>query len=505
MEPPPFFRLAPAVLLGALGTACGGHKSAPVVAAACELPLPQASALPTVAPTSVPNPLTQAVAIAFGTRTTGDQITFQVPAGTASVDIVEQAASPDVPLTVRVGTYAVDNEPIPLTIDVDGTTIFNDMSMPPNGAFRIVNGVTVLDPLAAGSSLPVYYLWLYASAWTGSLTLPNTTTAIPGTVNPAGVPAGAWTVTVSDWAHECRIDPGLCTATTAKPSTYDVTVILKPAAAATGALKVVFHLVTNRPLTAATANAGGYPDLVRLQWAMTQILMSAGIAPTFQYRDVPADVRATYATGVDANSGGVCGDMDQLLQLAEAGNQLNVFLVDLIQDSSTGTPGYTTVGLDPIVPGAGSFGGTPASGVLVSIANLGKARNGPADCSGALNIGSCGDDVTAAIVAHEAGHFMGLYHDTDGIGTIVDPIADTPTCLCPLCKTGTGTCQGMGPSDPNIASPYPMAVTDCLQPAGSTPECGGGDNLMFWALDVGSKGLLTAGQAAVMRASPVVE
>lgn len=502
MRRPPFPRLAPAMLLGALGAACGGHKSAPPATALCQLPPPQASALPRFTPSTVPNPLTQAVAIAYGERTTGDQITFTVPADTASVTIVEQAASSAVPLTVRQGTYAVDNEPIPLTIDVGGTTIFDDIPMPPNGAFRAVNGVTVLDPLA-DPSLSVYYLSFYASAWTGSLTLPNTTTAIPGTVAPAGVPAGTWTVTVSDWAHECRIDPSLgCTATTAKPSTYDVTVILKPVVAPASALKVVFYLVTNKPLTAATANAGGYADLVRLQWAMTQILAPAVIAPAFEYRDVPAEVRARYATGVDANHGGVCGDMDQLLQLAEAGNQLNVFLVDVIKDSSTGTPGYTTVGLDPIVPGAASFGGTPASGVLVSIANLGLMRSGGCP-TGQLAIGTCGDDLTAAIVAHEAGHFLGLYHDTDSIGTIVDPIADTPTCLCPLCKTGTaGTCQGMGPNDPNITNPYPMAVTDCLE---TTPGCGGGDNLMFWALGADSKGIISPGQAAVMRSSPIVE
>jgi hypothetical protein len=505
MKPPPFFRLAPAVLLGALGAACGGHKSAPAAAAMCELPPPQASALPTFTPSTVPNPVTQALAIAFGVKTTGERVTFEVPAGIASVTIVEQAASSAVPLTVRAGTFLVDNEPIPLTIAVDGTTIFDDVDMPPSSTLRSVNGVTVFDPLN-DPSLSVYYLSFYASAWTGSLTLPNTSTLIPGTDTStgAGVPAGTWTVTVSDWAYECRNFPTVlgCTATTATPSTYDVKVILKPAAAPASALKVVFHLVTSSGIT--QANASGNPDLGRLQWAMTQILAQAGIMPSFEYRDVPADVRAKYATGVDANSGGVCGDMDQLLRLAEAGNQLNVFLVDLIKDSSTGTPGYATVGLDPIVPGAASFGGTPASGVLVSIANLGRIRTGGCP-SGQLAIGTCGDDVTAAIVTHEAGHFMGLYHDTDGVGTIVDPIADTPTCFCPLCKTGTGTCQGMGPSDPNIASPYPMAVSDCLDPPGSTPECGGGDNLMFWAIDIGSKGLLTAGQTAVMRASPVVE
>ncbi|HEY6107062.1 MAG TPA: hypothetical protein VIV59_13840, partial [Anaeromyxobacteraceae bacterium] len=105
---------------------------------------------------------------------------------------------------------------------------------------------------------------------------------------------------------------------------------------------------------------------------------------------------------------------------------------------------------------------------------------------------------------HEAGHFLGLYHDTEAIGTILDPIADTESCLCPICKPALdpGKCQGLGATDPHVASPYQMLVSDCL---GATAGCGGGDNLMFWLLGQDSKGLLTAGQAAVMRASPLVE
>ncbi|HEU4384801.1 MAG TPA: hypothetical protein VFR85_15045 [Anaeromyxobacteraceae bacterium] len=483
------------LLLAALGTACKKDQPAPV----CELPPPQPSALATLPDVASPG---QSQAIHLGVKVTGEAVTFDVPAGTASVTIVEQATSSAVPLTIRAGSLYYDNTAVPLYVDVAGPwsgRVYADVPMPPDSAFRFEpppDGLTVLDP-ASDPSLFVYFF--SSGPWTGALTMPNTSLPIPGTAPGDGVPAGTWTVTVGDWAHECRAFPGLgCMATTPTPSTYDLTVILKPATAPGNALRVVFYLVTVRGLTAAGAAAD--PDLQRLQWAMTQILAQAGIAPSFEYRDVPTEVRARFATGVDASGAGVCGTLGQLVQLAAPGNQLNVFLVDLIKNTATG--GFSVVGLDPIVPGPASFGGTPASGVVVSLVDLGQIRG--AGCpAGQLAIGTCGDDAVAAVVAHEAGHFLGLYHDTEDIGTIVDPIADTETCFCPACKAPTPQqCQGLGAGDPPIASPYRMQVFDCL---GDTQGCGGGDNLMFWLLDVDSKGLLTPGQAAVMRSSPLVE
>src|SRR5512139_1270280 len=169
-------RLGPAVLLAALGVACG--KDAPLFQP-CQPPAPQPSALPTLPAAAGPG---ESQAIHLGVRATGETATFEVPAGTASVTIVEQAASPEVPLTVRAGFGWLDNTAVPLFVDVAGAgRIFADVPMPPEGAF---------PP-------------------TGALTVPNTSLAVPGTAPGAGVPAGTWTVTVGDWAHECRTFPAL--------------------------------------------------------------------------------------------------------------------------------------------------------------------------------------------------------------------------------------------------------------------------------------------------------
>ena len=162
MTRPQLPRLAAALFLAGLGAACKKHT-----AAVCELPAPQPSAFPATAGPG------QSQAIHFGSKTTGDTVTFDVPPGTAGVSIVLQAASSAVPLTLSDGS---PNTPVPLRIDVAGnpTPIFHDVPMPPDTAFPVVDGLTVLDPLA-DPNLAVYFF--SPGAWTGTLTLPSTSVA----------------------------------------------------------------------------------------------------------------------------------------------------------------------------------------------------------------------------------------------------------------------------------------------------------------------------------------
>jgi hypothetical protein len=210
-------------------------------------------------------------------------------------------------------------------------------------------------------------------------------------------------------------------------------------------------------------------------------------------------VLATYATGVNIDQSGACAPLAQLLKLANPGNTLNIFFVSTFVESGQGG----TIGIDGTIPGPASIGGTVASGAAVAASDLRQA-SGTAACSGDFNL-ACGADKTAYIIAHEAGHFLGLYHTTEAEGTLFDPLDDTLTCVCSVCKSATNPerCADANPP-PAAGRAHHMSVAECSQVPPAT-ACGSGTNLMFWVLDPQSKGDLSAQQASFMRASPLVQ
>jgi hypothetical protein len=250
-------------------------------------------------------------------------------------------------------------------------------------------------------------------------------------------------------------------------------------------MDAIFYLVTNT-LTAATASTD--PSVARMQQTLGTYLGRAGIAlGSVGFVDMPADVKARYAEGVNIDDSLPCGDMATILRLANAGNAMNVFLVNSLVSNQGGT--FTYVGVDGTIPGPSSVGGTVASGALVSVADLTFVTT-PTSCQGPVNLVDCGADETAYIVAHETGHFLGLYHVSESDGVLFDPVKDTPTCPLGLCAPGF----------------QEVVNSKCTAfPADPTSPCGGGDNLMFWLIDfVRSAGSLSSQQSSIMRANPLV-
>jgi hypothetical protein len=324
------------------------------------------------------------------------------------------------------------------------------------------------------------------------MTIPNTSRMLAG-----GVPGGSWSVVVNDFASECSAlgaatcvvgDGGVFPA-----STYDVTVVTKPGpVAATGTIDVAFYLVTSVHST-TSASAPGDADLGRVVSTLGALLGHAGLClGRVTFYDVPAWAKARYATGVSADTSDPCGTLSQMLTLARPANAMNFFLVDSIT-SASGPPGTIIAGVDGTIPGPATFGGTVASGAAVSVADLGTGA-----CGGGTSL-NCGDDLIAFIAAHEAGHFLGLYHTSEAAGDYFDPVADTPTCPCAQCMPPDGgTCQTAPGTPPN---PYYVTGQDCT----ASSSCGGGDNLMFWLLSPGhSLGTVTPEQAAIVRANLLV-
>ncbi len=309
---------------------------------------------------------------------------------------------------------------------------------------------------------------------------------------------------VNDYAAECAaVGAPTCVVgdgtTTYPPGRYDVTVLLKPGAvAATGTMDVNLYLVTDR-YTATTAAADA--SMTRMRATLSTYLSRAGITlGAVNFVDASAAVKARYAAGVSVDDLGPCGEVATVLRLAPAGTAMSLFLVNSL-NSQVG--GYEVVGQDGAIPGPATVGGTVASGALLSIANLAFSST-PTSCQGAINLPGCGADFTGYVGAHEAGHYLGLYHVSESTGTLFDPVKDTPTCLCSLCApTAERVNCYAGTFTPTT---YEVDNADCSkQRIDPLNPCGGGDNLMFWLVDTTlSTGTISAQQASIVRASPAV-
>ncbi len=88
----------------------------------------------------------------------------------------------------------------------------------------------------------------------------------------------------------------------------------------------------------------------------------------------------------------------------------NVFITE--QFSFSGGGGALGISLG--IPGAAGLHGTGISGVAMTGEYLGTAGGG--------------NKLTAVILAHELGHFLGLFHTTEQTGTSMSPLYDVPEC-----------------------------------------------------------------------------
>lgn len=408
--------------------------------------------------------LPAAQVLRLGTHRVGTELSFTVPAGTTSISIVSQAVS-----TVDTITY----KKIPLANTVVPTLV------------RTPNGATIFDDSAALpadlTSSSVYYGT--ASAITGVMTIPNTTAGLDTVASGGVLPAGVWRFAVNDFANECA-NTADCTGGTVE-STYDLSVLLKGGPQASGTVDVAFYLVGGT-LNAGTAATN--PRVGRMVTTLGSLFANLGLClGTVTFYDVPAWARTKYATSIDADKDGACDSLSQMFTLARSANTLNFFLVEAISSSSAGGQ---VVGIDGTIPGPSTLGGTVHSGAAVTGANLLSGT-----CTSTTpNFGACGADQVAYIAAHEAGHWLGLYHTSESTGGDFDPLSDTATCQCQTCGKTPSKCNAA--TDPTL-----VLASDC-----TTAGCGGGDNLMFWLLDQTlSKGRASAQQGRVARANAIVQ
>ncbi len=112
----------------------------------------------------------------------------------------------------------------------------------------------------------------------------------------------------------------------------------------------------------------------------------------------------------DSNFDGIPDDMEELFRMSsQAGNDyLNLFFVMDLGD-------FGVLGIAGAIPGPVASG-TSRSGVVINTFG-GFSRMSSADLV-----------MQGNTMAHEVGHYLGLYHTTEDNGVIFDPITDTPEC-----------------------------------------------------------------------------
>ncbi len=407
----------------------------------------------------------------FGPSQTAE---FDVPANTDAMSLVIQQVSGAAELTYQGSP--VPNYILPMSlIDPTGATIY-DLSA------DTADDLTQ-EPIAFNSFAPN----------TVVIGLPNTSAALTSVDKANGLEAGKWRLMIYDLATDCPNDSSCVNSSGAGPSTFNVTLITQPTAPKPGALDLGVYFATQETITAATAVAN--PSIARMLSTWGSYYASAGIClRTVTFYDLPAWAKTKYASNINVDESGACSDLNQMFTLSQPGNTLNIFLVDALKSEGNGE--QVVAGIDGTIPGPSSIAGTPQSGAAVTMANLFQGQ-----CSGAPNLRTCGADEVAYIAAHEAGHWLGLYHTSESIGTVFDPLVDSSACRCASCVSASRALECVSANSAD--SPTVITAADCNK---STVLCGGADNLMFWLLDDAvSTGKLTDEQGKVMRSNPAVQ
>ncbi|MFO0748639.1 MAG: hypothetical protein U1F43_23705 [Myxococcota bacterium] len=216
--------------------------------------------------------------------------------------------------------------------------------------------------------------------------------------------------------HVCAFFDQFNCANDCAPKNYsgpvEVTVLAKVADApgagvpATGVLDLNLHFTGAQGLTAATAqtDAGFQAELDSMRTIYAQVGVTIG---QVTYRDIDSAFRDIESIdGPDSDL--------QALYEQSAGNTvdgIDLYFVDTISSASLGGFGVI-LGIAGGIPGPPLMHGTHRSGVAIAIKPVAGA---PA-----------GVDTT---MAHETGHFLGLFHTSEqalGAQQVHDPLPDTP-------------------------------------------------------------------------------
>ena len=239
------------------------------------------------------------------------------------------------------------------------------------------------------------------------------------------------------------------------PADVDVTAVYRIGEPASDlVLDVTFHFVGVPGLDTSTVD--GHSAFQSMLGDLDTLLFDAGVQlGDVAYEDVTSSVDEL--TLIESEDG-PNSELGQLLAKSGSGieRRLHAFWVQGIDYG-----GLEVVGQAGSTPGPGVVQGTSHSGVALSAVDLDDKP-----------------DFTAVLVAHEIGHYLGLFHTIEKDGFSWDPLEDTPICG----------------AENDLNGDLLLAPSEC--------DGLGGDNLMFWTL--GGLRDATDAQRAVVRRHPAV-
>ena len=421
--------------------------------------------------------------ISLGVKKVGTKVPFTVPAGTLGFSVVSQLVSATAKVTY--GGSPLDNTAVPTDLtDPSGRVLFDDVANT-YSTLTPAQNLAFFAPTGAGGS---------------TLSIPNTSPLITE-LDGRPLPTGTWSFVVNDYARECSL-PALAKDCSDGDlnGRYDITVVFRTGTAATAGIDFNVYLVSDKLPTSDAAITD--PNVQRMIQGVELLYGSVGVClGTVTFYDTPDWAKAKYAGSINPYEGGACAPLTQMFTLSSSKLGINFFLVDEFVDK-TGAP-TLIVGIDGTIPGPPGIGGTTSSGAAVTTVDLGQTTG----CGDTFNpagnstkkLPACGADFTAYIMAHEGGHWLGLFHTSESAGNSFDPLNDTPSCECSLCAPSStrSACSAIKPS----AEPTTVDASMCSR---THDLCAGADNLMFWLIDVDAKGYLTPDQGSVMAANPSV-
>ncbi len=175
-----------------------------------------------------------------------------------------------------------------------------------------------------------------------------------------------------------------------------------------------------------------------------------------------ADVRYLDVVGDVADRFSVIRSEDAMRDLVSLSRQPGERRTDLLSVNVFFVRGFSgdmsgTLGVSSGIPGVPGIHGSPGTGLVFSAGGLGSSR---------------GNRTVGQTLAHELGHFLGLFHTTEQNNAGVDQLDDTPVCL----DIGRGN-----------------------------PDCPDIENLMFPVAAWSGLAQITPGQALILRANPLTK